>query len=151
MYGVRCLFHPIRGAVYGIMNGWQIDGWAMTCLLLSSNNGGIKAECVLCRRMDTWALKGLESEMWFVIIVMMNSFALLIYVGRQSAICTVGTPPLKNIFLRCKTSYPQDIHSPSHHCPLHHRPVADLAQTPCSDIFCLYRRPCPHSRRPGEC
>ena len=45
-------------------------------------DGLCKYECVLCRRMDTWALKVLESEMWFVVIVMMNSFALLIYVGR---------------------------------------------------------------------
>ena len=37
--GVRCLFHLIRGAVYGIMNGWQINGWEM----MSSNNDGIEA------------------------------------------------------------------------------------------------------------
>ena len=54
------LTHPIRGAVYGIMHGWQIDGWEMTCLVLFFSNCGVKAvvdgrdrrckhACILCK------------------------------------------------------------------------------------------------------
>ena len=54
------LTHPILGAVYGIMHGWQIDGWEMTCLVLFFSNCGVKAvvdgrdrrckhACILCK------------------------------------------------------------------------------------------------------